>query len=94
MCAHTHTNFPTHFLCLCVGCSLCSLCQLGGMLTWLGWPFDELKPSLAQTAANTVATANAALQRKSFLNYENIVFLNKNSICYELYLFECRPSMK
>ena len=61
------------------------------MLTWLGWPFDELKPSLAQTAANKVATANTA--NKKF-NYENIVFLNKNSICYELYLFECHLSMK
>lgn len=55
---HIHTNIPTHFLCLFVGCSLCSLCQLGGMLTWLGWPFDEPEPSIAQTAANTVTTAN------------------------------------
>ena len=54
------------------------------MLTWLGWPFDELKPSLGQTEANTVATANTA--KKKLLNYENIVFLNKNSICYELYV--------
>ena len=69
MCAHAHTNLPTHFLCLCVGCSLCSLCQLGGMLTWLGWLFDELKPSLAQTAANKVATTNTA-NKKENIDFE------------------------